>query len=290
MSLDPITAEVLLNRLREIAATMEHALYHSGYSPILRESQDGTAGLTDAKGRVVIVSGGLQYHSIPYYHAVQGVLTRYPAGTMRNGDSFIVNDPYKGGNPHVPDMVAVTPVFYGGEIIAFAVSVAHKADVGGLVPGSSGAAAREIFHDGLLLPFLQPMIPWHQGVVLIHLPITLPPVVVLAGPDTDPANDSFGRDLRALRPGSNIVHDLVSRVVGDPFASQASPRLFFSATCSSISSPSTSSLRRSLSSRAVIRLAAASSDRPLRTPFLDTSKTIAPRSNQSFCQRKKRVG
>ena len=23
---------------------MEHALYHSGYSPILRESKDGTAG------------------------------------------------------------------------------------------------------------------------------------------------------------------------------------------------------------------------------------------------------
>ena len=152
MSLDPITMEVVLNRLREIAATMEHALYHSGYSPILRESQDGTAGLTDGAGRAVVVSGGLQYHSLPYACAVQGVLARYPAATMRDGDSFIVNDPYKGGNPHVPDMVAVTPVFHGEAIIAFAVSVAHKADVGGLVPGSSGAAAREIFHDGLLLP------------------------------------------------------------------------------------------------------------------------------------------
>ncbi|MBI2371454.1 MAG: hydantoinase B/oxoprolinase family protein [Deltaproteobacteria bacterium] len=152
MNLDPITMEVVLNRLREIAATMEHALYHSGYSPILRESQDGTAGLTDAGGRVVVVSGGLQYHSLPYYHAVQGVLARYPAGTMQEGDCFIVNDPYKGGNPHVPDMIAVTPVFYRGELIAFGVSVAHKPDVGGLVPGSSGAGAREIFHDGLLLP------------------------------------------------------------------------------------------------------------------------------------------
>lgn len=152
MSLDPITLEVVLNRLREIAATMEHALYHSGYSPILRESQDGTAGLTDAAGRAVIVSGGLQYHSLPYAYAVQGVLARYPVTAMRDGDSFIVNDPYKAGNPHVPDMVAVTPVFYASDIVAFAVSVAHKADMGGLVPGSSGAAAREIFHDGLLLP------------------------------------------------------------------------------------------------------------------------------------------
>ena len=37
-------------------------------------------------------------------------------------------------------------------LIGFGVSLAHKSDIGGLVPGSSGAAAREIYHDGLLLP------------------------------------------------------------------------------------------------------------------------------------------
>ncbi len=68
------------------------------------------------------------------------------------GDSFVVNDPYLCGNPHVPDMVAVTPAFHRGALIGFGVSIAHKADVGGLVPGSSGAASREIFHDGLRLP------------------------------------------------------------------------------------------------------------------------------------------
>ena len=152
MNVDPITIEVITSRIREIAATMEHALYHSGYSPVLRESKDGTAGLTDAGGRVVIVSGGLQYHSLPYEHAVRSVLDRYPREMLAPGDSFIVNDPYLGGNPHAPDMVAVTPGFADGVLIGFGVSVAHKADIGGLVPGSSGAAAREIYHDGLLLP------------------------------------------------------------------------------------------------------------------------------------------
>jgi N-methylhydantoinase B len=152
MSIDPITIEVVTSRIREIASTMEHALYHSGYSPVLRESKDGTAGLTDADGRVVIVSGGLQYHSLPYQHAVRSVLARYPKETLVPGESFIVNDPYLGGNPHAPDMVAITPGFADGVLIGFGVSVAHKADIGGLVPGSSGAAAREIYHDGLLLP------------------------------------------------------------------------------------------------------------------------------------------
>ena len=46
---------------------------------ILRESKDGTAGLTDAAGRVIIVSGGLQYHSLLYTRAVQSVCGRAPA-------------------------------------------------------------------------------------------------------------------------------------------------------------------------------------------------------------------
>ena len=152
MNLDPITTEVIINRIRETTAAMAHALFHSGYSPILRESQDGTAGLCDAAGRVIMVGGGLQYHSLLYTRAVQSVCERYARAEMRDGDSFISNDPYKAGNSHVPDVVVITPIFYGGEIIAFGASVAHKADVGGLVPGSSGAAAREIFHDGVLIP------------------------------------------------------------------------------------------------------------------------------------------
>ena len=152
MNLDPITTEVIASRIRETTAAMAHALFHSGYSPILRESQDGTAGLCDADGRVVMVGGGLQYHSLLYTRAVASVCERYPLAEMREGDSFISNDPYKAGNSHVPDVVVITPVFYGREIIAFGASVAHKADVGGLVPGSSGAAAREIFHDGVLIP------------------------------------------------------------------------------------------------------------------------------------------
>jgi N-methylhydantoinase B len=152
MTIDPVTTEVVASRLREAASSMEYALYHSGYSPILRESRDGSAGLTDADGRVVLVGGGIQFHFMQYQIAVRAVLQRYPASRLEPGESFISNDPYKAGSSHAPDMVAVTPGFHGGKLIGFGVSVAHKADIGGLVPGSSGAGAREIYHDGLLLP------------------------------------------------------------------------------------------------------------------------------------------
>ena len=150
MTLDPIITEVIISRIRETTAAMAHALFHSGYSPILRESQDGTAGLTDANGRVIMVGGGLQYHSLSI-RARLPACERYPVAEMRDGDSFISNDPYKAGNSHVPDILVITPIFHGGKIIAFGASVAHKADVGGLCP-ASGAAAREIFHDGVLIP------------------------------------------------------------------------------------------------------------------------------------------
>ena len=64
---------------------------------------------------------------------------------------------------HVPDLIIVTPIFVDGEVIAFSLSIAHKPDLGGLVPGSSGANAREIFHEGLLLP---PVRYWTRGGVV----------------------------------------------------------------------------------------------------------------------------
>lgn len=148
---DPITLEVINNRLGEIALSMEWLLFHGGYSTILRESFDGSAGVTDLEGRSVVTSG-YPLHIPAYYYNVQGVIRQHPLEEMQEGDSFITSDPYVAGNIHVPDVAIVTPVFYRGKIIAFCVSIAHEPDVGGLVPSSSSPDAREIFHEGLLLP------------------------------------------------------------------------------------------------------------------------------------------
>lgn len=148
--MDPITLEVLGYRLGEVVHTMEHLLFHSGYSPILRESYDGSATILDRDGNVVVGSGA-PYHLFPYYYTAQYIIERF-AGDMKPGDSYMANDPYHSGNSHVPDVAIVTPVFYKHEIIAFCACIAHKPDMGGMVPGSSGAAAREIYHEGILFP------------------------------------------------------------------------------------------------------------------------------------------
>ncbi len=150
-TLDPITLEIIIARLQELVTTMEHLLFHSGYSTILRESHDGSCALCAPDGLCVEGSGG-PLHLYSYYYTVRSVLDRYPLDAMRDGDCFISNDPYLGGTLHVPDVIIVTPIFVDGAIIGFSVSHAHKPDLGGLVPGSSGAGSREIFHEGLILP------------------------------------------------------------------------------------------------------------------------------------------
>ena len=49
-------------------------------------------------------------------HTVQEVLKTYPADTMRDGDVFIVNDPYRGGT-HTMDVKFVRPYFRDGELL-----------------------------------------------------------------------------------------------------------------------------------------------------------------------------
>ncbi len=54
-------------------------------------------------------------------------------GDIHPGDVFAVNDPYVGGT-HFNDVRIVRPIFYEGEIIAYAQSNGHWADVGGTRP------------------------------------------------------------------------------------------------------------------------------------------------------------
>lgn len=149
--LDMITTQVLSNRLKEITRIMSQTLFRTGYSVILRESYDGSSGITDRRGNC-IVAEGLTMHTVPYSKNVEGILKAWPSEEIRDGDTFIVNDPYASGIFHMSDVAAATPVFYGGELIAFCASISHKPDIGGLAPGSQSAASRSIYHEGILIP------------------------------------------------------------------------------------------------------------------------------------------
>src|SRR6266568_1432184 len=134
-------------------------------------------------------------------------------------------------------------------------------------------------HDRPLLPLFQPEVARHPTVVLVHPPVARLPVVKLARPHAQPADELPGRHLGPVAPAAHEVYHLVARVVGYPLAPPISPILFFSATCSSISSAKTSSLVRSFFSRAAIRSCSC-----LREESRGRWKATAPFSNNCFSQ------
>jgi N-methylhydantoinase B len=79
--------------------------------------------------------------------AVDAVLAKSPDP----GDVWLLNDPFQGGT-HLPDVTLVSPITRDDDIVGYAVSRAHHADVGGMTPGSMPAGAREIQQEGLRLP------------------------------------------------------------------------------------------------------------------------------------------
>ena len=152
VDLDAITAEVLAAALSGIVQEQQQSLFRTGFSTVIRETQDASCALLDAGGRVVAQHVVLGLHMGAFPACIEGLFQEYPPGALRPGDAFVVNHPYRGGSPHAPDMAVITPVFRDGRLIAFAAAMAHKPDIGGPVPGSCLGSARETYNEGLHLP------------------------------------------------------------------------------------------------------------------------------------------
>jgi len=145
--IDPVTLEILRNQLESIAEEMGHLLITGAYSPNIKERQDCSTALFDADGNMIAQAEHIPVHLGAMPDAVDVVMDNDP----EPGDVFIVNDPFAGGT-HLPDITLVSPIAPEGDIIGYAVSRAHHADVGGSSPGSMPSGAMEIYEEGLRLP------------------------------------------------------------------------------------------------------------------------------------------
>jgi N-methylhydantoinase B len=166
--MDAVTVQILRNKIASLIEEMHYHFYRSGYSTIIRESRDFSCVILDRDGRL-IVAPPMFFHAPVYRHLIGRICALYGNGDaegnntddpIRDGDVFVSNHPYEGGLPHVSDMAFVAPVFADDTIVAFAGSIAHKADVGGAVAGSTSANATEMYQEGLLVP---PIRIWQAG-------------------------------------------------------------------------------------------------------------------------------
>ena len=197
---DPVTLEVIRNRLDSIAAEIQATLLRSAYSVILKEGEDCSAALFNARGDVLAQSVALPQHMAAFIPAMARLLEAFPASACRAGDVYTMNDPHDGGT-HLPDLVVAVPVFAAGRTVGFAVCLAHQEDFGGKVPGSMPTDATEIFQEGLILP---PLKLYDAGVLnetlvgIIRRNVRLPRVV-MGDISAQVAAATVGRDrLQAL--------------------------------------------------------------------------------------------
>ncbi|WKY42852.1 hydantoinase B/oxoprolinase family protein [Eubacteriaceae bacterium ES2] len=141
---------VIINRLDSITKEMGIALEHSAHSPIFAEACDFACCICDAKGELVSQLNGIPILATAGSFSVKAVLRKFGENIF-DGDVFIINDPYDGGN-HLPDIGIITPVFAQGELLFFCVSRAHHGDIGGSTAGSYNPKATEIFQEGIRIP------------------------------------------------------------------------------------------------------------------------------------------
>ena len=153
-NLDPILLEVFKNGFETVADEMALILMRTAYSPIVRDSMDYSTALCDPQGQTLAQGLTTPMHLGSFYDAMRHLIGEYD-GRVKPGDVFIANDPYAASGQHLPDIYVIKPIFFEGALRAWATTIAHHADVGGLVPGSNSIGATEIYQEGLRLPFLK---------------------------------------------------------------------------------------------------------------------------------------
>ncbi|WP_430459084.1 hydantoinase B/oxoprolinase family protein [Sphingomonas parapaucimobilis] len=148
-SVDPVRLEIFAGLFMGIAEEMGAALQRSAASVNIRERLDFSCAIFDADGGLVANAPHIPVHLGSMGESIRTVI-RARGGTMREGQVYALNDPYRGGT-HLPDITVVMPVFAGGAAPAFFVAArGHHADVGGTTPGSMPPDSRTLADEGVV--------------------------------------------------------------------------------------------------------------------------------------------
>jgi N-methylhydantoinase B len=145
--LDPVTLQVLVGALRAACEEMGAVLVRSAHSANIKERRDCSTALFDATGELVMQAEHIPVHLGSMPEAVRAVR----GSEQRPGDLWILNDPYQGGT-HLPDITLVSPIFAEDELLGFAASRAHHADVGGATPAGMPPRSMRLEDEGVVIP------------------------------------------------------------------------------------------------------------------------------------------
>lgn len=163
---DAIELEILWKRLISVIDEASAAFVRTCFSTLVRDANDFAVVLTDAQGRSIAQST----MSLPGFigclpASVRHFIARFPPDTMKPGDVYITNDPWKGSG-HVHDVTSVMPIFRDERLVAFAAVVSHLPDIGGKLRSNS---CREIYEEGLQIPLMKLLDGGRENTALIEI-------------------------------------------------------------------------------------------------------------------------
>ena len=152
---DPVMLEIFNNLFMSIAEQMGVVLENTSHSVNIKERLDFSCAIFDSIGNLVANAPHVPVHLGSMSESVK-VVIHNPKRKIQPGDSFMLNNPYKGGT-HLPDITVVTPVFEKSheDVLFYVASRGHHADIGGVTPGSMPPDSRSIEEEGVLIDDLQ---------------------------------------------------------------------------------------------------------------------------------------
>ncbi len=152
---DPITREVVQNRLISIVREMSVTLQRAAYSPIIFEVKDFSSVLLRPNAELVAQAEGIPAFLGCMHQTLAPVLERYRLEDMRPQDVFVSNDPYSANGTHKNDINILKPIFWDDAPVLFAMNKAHWTDIGGKDPGSWSPDASNTYQEGVSVPALR---------------------------------------------------------------------------------------------------------------------------------------
>jgi N-methylhydantoinase B len=147
--MDPVRLEILWERLRLVVEEAAWAIKTTSFSSVVTEAFDFGCLLFDVHARMIAQNSDIA-GKIGCWHTIVPEIRRLYGDDIAPGDIFLTNDPWI-SEGHLYDCSVVKPVFYNGQLVAFADCTAHVSDIGGSVSN----AGRDVQEEGLFIPLVR---------------------------------------------------------------------------------------------------------------------------------------
>lgn len=148
--MDPMTFSIIRHRLFRIVDEAVITLKHVSGSAITNEGHDLMVSLYRADGSLLMGGVGFLHHLTSAAEACKSIIRRFK-GRIREGDVFLLNDPYTAAL-HTSDIYLVAPIHFDGELVAWSACFVHVYDIGAMNPGGFSPQSTDIYTEGFSSP------------------------------------------------------------------------------------------------------------------------------------------